>query len=37
MPTTAERQRYQPMMKSYRDMQALAKAMLNSKRFLFLQ
>jgi hypothetical protein len=37
MPTTAERQRYQPMMKSPRDIQALAKAMLNSKRFLFIQ
>ncbi|MFK7910546.1 MAG: DUF1549 domain-containing protein [Akkermansiaceae bacterium] len=37
MPTTAERQRYQSMMKSPRDIQALAKAMLNSKRFLFVQ
>ncbi len=37
LPTTPERQRYQPMMKSPRDIQTLAKAMLNSKRFLFIQ
>ena len=37
MPTTAERQRYGSMMKSPRDTQALSKAMINSKRFLFVQ
>ena len=37
LPTPAERQRYQSMMKSPRDIQVLAKAMLNSKRFLFMQ
>jgi hypothetical protein len=37
LPTPAERQRYQSMMKSPRDVQTLGKAMLNSKRFLFIQ
>ena len=37
LPTPAERQRYQSMMNTPRDVQALAKAMLNSKRFLFMQ
>ena len=37
MPTAGERQRYGPMMNSTRDVQALSKAMINSKRFLFVQ
>ena len=37
LPTATERQRYGPMMRSPRDIQALSKAMLNSKRFLFVQ
>ena len=36
-PTAAERQKYQSMMNSPRDIQALAKAMINSKRFIFVQ
>ncbi|BDS07921.1 hypothetical protein NT6N_29610 [Oceaniferula spumae] len=37
MPTTAERETYEPMMRSPQQIQVLAKAMLNSKRFLFVQ
>ena len=37
LPTPDERQRYQPMMRLPKDIQALSKAMLNSKRFLFVQ
>ncbi|MBK1853998.1 DUF1549 domain-containing protein [Verrucomicrobiaceae bacterium 5K15] len=37
MPTPAERERFEPLMGSPRQVQTLAKAMLNSKRFLFVQ
>lgn len=37
LPTATERTRYQPMMQNPRELQTLAKAMLNSKRFLFVQ
>ena len=37
MPSEAERQRYEPMMQNPKKMKPLIKAMLNSKRFLFVQ
>ncbi len=37
MPTQKERQRYEPMMRKPKDVKPLVKAMLNSKRFLFVQ
>ena len=37
MPSEAERQRYEPMMQSSKTIKTLIKAMLNSKRFLFVQ
>ncbi|NNJ86442.1 MAG: DUF1553 domain-containing protein [Akkermansiaceae bacterium] len=37
LPTDDERQQYQAMMQSPTDIHILAKAMLNSKRFLFVQ
>lgn len=37
LPSADERQRFRPMMQSPRNIRALAKAMLNSKRFLFVQ
>jgi len=36
-PTEAEREKYEPMMSSANDIKPLVKAMLNSKRFLFVQ
>jgi hypothetical protein len=36
-PTDIERQKYEPLMSNSKQTQVLAKAMLNSKRFLFLQ
>lgn len=37
LPTPSERKLYEPMMSSYQQVQVLAKAMINSKRFLFVQ
>ena len=37
MPSESERERYEPLMQSPKDITPLVKAMLNSKRFLFVQ